>query len=700
MKLKVSSHSRRSVEKTEPLLLDGRNKLSDEINTPLGNDENNGITKLSSSALSPSPPPNNNNHHNNTRRTWKKGFGLKISGKKTSGQKHPPLSKQEEIPTATTTCSSLSNTTTTPTTPTIHNNMMMMMNQQHNMVNVSSTNTTRKIHNNSLKKRNDKKKTGQQHQQQQPSIASSDPTSSSIIHQRSAAFTKQNKNHHHHNSESISILPPPLVNPSKATEATTSTPEFVANWKQASFDMNDDSNDHGGKICFDDTNRMVMVPPSNDTVRSNSRGRATGAVEDAGASIHSIRSSISQKGFEMTYQPPKTTKQHQEEEKSQASSSVYYNSNEHKQQQHQQNQQPHHSRLDIFRSTPPEEKKECHDDNAINNKNDYYDEDEDDSLFDDDDEEDDQYTYTSADPHSTSSSGVHSSFKFNLATGNLKQQSKPPKQEEPTSNEATTTNQLPQTTTSSTSNLHGFPFITTKSSLSSMFSTGKSKATDATTGTTPTVVRKTTTTSTTAKPVGSPSKSSVVTTSTSTTTASSCSIIGTGTALTPPAKKHVKAILTRSFGRKSLPQHVYQWQVQVSPAEWDSQERDWKYRIEVVHTTHKNDQIISSPSQTAATAVDAPTPTISNNNNISTRSSSLHHHHHPPVTEAFTWRSLKSFVWLEGALNSEFQGGLVLPLLSITLGVPDLTQVTHEVDPILLQGWLSDIVNGIRGQGI
>lgn len=57
------------------------------------------------------------------------------------------------------------------------------------------------------------------------------------------------------------------------------------------------------------------------------------------------------------------------------------------------------------------------------------------------------------------------------------------------------------------------------------------------------------------------------------------------------------------------------------------------------------------------------------------------------------------FYWLEQALMIEYFGGLLLPSLSIYLGLPDITSCEYEVDSLLLSNWLSDTLNGIRGQG-
>jgi hypothetical protein len=70
------------------------------------------------------------------------------------------------------------------------------------------------------------------------------------------------------------------------------------------------------------------------------------------------------------------------------------------------------------------------------------------------------------------------------------------------------------------------------------------------------------------------------------------------------------------------------------------------------------------------------------------------------LTTAYTWRSLPDFIWLETALRAEYHGALLIPLLSIVLGTSDLANYTqHEVDANLLRDWLSDVLNGIRGQG-
>lgn len=126
-------------------------------------------------------------------------------------------------------------------------------------------------------------------------------------------------------------------------------------------------------------------------------------------------------------------------------------------------------------------------------------------------------------------------------------------------------------------------------------------------------------------------------------------------------KKSRKLLLSRAFGRHSLDHSSQPWLVRVSPAEWDNTEQRWKYRVQVQRRQTQEESPSSVP---------------------------------------FAWRSFENFVWLERALNSEYQGGLVLPLLSIAVGITDLESVTHEIDANLLRNWLSDVLNGVRGQGM
>ena len=103
-----------------------------------------------------------------------------------------------------------------------------------------------------------------------------------------------------------------------------------------------------------------------------------------------------------------------------------------------------------------------------------------------------------------------------------------------------------------------------------------------------------------------------------------------------------------------------QWVVHASRAEWDPEDSLWKYRVNIKRREGSKLQDFAS---------------------------------------CFTLRSLEDFAWLEESLLNEFFGGLLLPNLSIYLGLPDIFNCQHEVDSQLLSNWLSDTLNGIRGQG-
>jgi len=69
-------------------------------------------------------------------------------------------------------------------------------------------------------------------------------------------------------------------------------------------------------------------------------------------------------------------------------------------------------------------------------------------------------------------------------------------------------------------------------------------------------------------------------------------------------------------------------------------------------------------------------------------------------------RTFADFVWLESALRSEYNGGVLVPLLSIAMavacdGLPleSIIKSNQRVNHKVLEEWLSDILNGIRGQG-
>lgn len=149
-----------------------------------------------------------------------------------------------------------------------------------------------------------------------------------------------------------------------------------------------------------------------------------------------------------------------------------------------------------------------------------------------------------------------------------------------------------------------------------------------------------------------------------------------------------RAALSRPFGRTSLPAYLAKkWVVQVSSNGYDQEKRMCSYNIMV----HKED--VDSSFVTA---------------NID--------------------RTLEDFVWLEEALQEEYHGSLILPLLSLTLTngaiwtdhtsseeefslsewdpvkissdlVRDAIQSEDPIDAKLLENWLSDILNSVRGKG-
>lgn len=137
------------------------------------------------------------------------------------------------------------------------------------------------------------------------------------------------------------------------------------------------------------------------------------------------------------------------------------------------------------------------------------------------------------------------------------------------------------------------------------------------------------------------------------------------TATTPAVEvsPKIRAALSRSFGRSNLPPHVAcNWAVEVSPAEWDAEEDQWKYRI------------------------------FAQKRDLSSLDDS--------ITTAYCWRRLADFMWVESALQAEYHGALILPLLSHAIGTPHVANFSQQdVDSQLLQDWLNDVLNGIRGQG-
>jgi hypothetical protein len=182
----------------------------------------------------------------------------------------------------------------------------------------------------------------------------------------------------------------------------------------------------------------------------------------------------------------------------------------------------------------------------------------------------------------------------------------------------------------------------------------------------------------------------------------------------------VRAILSRPLGRHTLPVAIArQWVVEVSSPEWDADEQRWKYRILVQSRRQQQRQQQQQQQQqqqnlTNSSLLDEQQQQL----HLQTKSSSCDSINEdynssqqscypPPVvkqarsfTAAFTWRSLADFLWLERALRMEFHGALLLPVLSIALGKPaDENLEGMPVESEKLRDWLSDALNGIRGQG-
>ena len=127
------------------------------------------------------------------------------------------------------------------------------------------------------------------------------------------------------------------------------------------------------------------------------------------------------------------------------------------------------------------------------------------------------------------------------------------------------------------------------------------------------------------------------------------------------------AALHRPMGRPAPDQSSYV--VQVAGAEWDT--RVWKYRVLV----QKRELLQPTTTTTASSS-----------------SSSF--------TQAFCFRSVPDFFWLEQALAAEFHGALLVPDLRIALQVSQAAMAAETpVDHALLQDWLSDVLNGYRGAG-
>jgi len=160
--------------------------------------------------------------------------------------------------------------------------------------------------------------------------------------------------------------------------------------------------------------------------------------------------------------------------------------------------------------------------------------------------------------------------------------------------------------------------------------------------------------------------------------------------------------LSRPFGRHALPPTAQRWTVRVDPPRWSARESRWNYRISIIEETSM---------QADTRGRDAPSVAL---------------------TTATTTRSLQDFAWLEQALLEEFQGGVLIPLLSLRIHhaennqpadlgettsgswdmetkptkkvvlskvLDDKMDTNEQVECQVLSDWLSDLINGVRGQG-
>jgi len=178
--------------------------------------------------------------------------------------------------------------------------------------------------------------------------------------------------------------------------------------------------------------------------------------------------------------------------------------------------------------------------------------------------------------------------------------------------------------------------------------------------------------------------------------------------------KKVKEALSREVGRNKIPAmtSIEQWSVRVSEPNWDDEEGRYKYKIKLTKNEGATEQLDTLISKSS-------------------------------LNEVTTTRSLQDFVWLERALRAEYHGGLITPLLSLTIyfasvanaspgddildtgsrmsspvdnppGMSwDATKATSQsikflgkildqnetVNSNVLASWLSDVINGVRGDG-
>ncbi len=198
----------------------------------------------------------------------------------------------------------------------------------------------------------------------------------------------------------------------------------------------------------------------------------------------------------------------------------------------------------------------------------------------------------------------------------------------------------------------------------------------------------------------------------------------------------IRSALSRSFGREYLPTYFHRkWTVKVGKPMWDEDEMRYKYKIDLSRNSMRRENSNNAPIWSGNIASGVGTDDQQNRSKNQSFSS------------ATTTRSLQDFVWLEQALRAEYHGALLAPLLSLAVYFGNSSECSKEtpdgrddmslgsqsfisnggeslswdnkcnatskslillgekmdqnevVDEKVLQNWLSDILNGVRGHG-
>jgi len=198
----------------------------------------------------------------------------------------------------------------------------------------------------------------------------------------------------------------------------------------------------------------------------------------------------------------------------------------------------------------------------------------------------------------------------------------------------------------------------------------------------------------------------------------------------------IRSALSRNFGREELSTIFHnKWTVKVDKPMWDEDEMRYKYKIDITRNQIRRENSNNTPiwSGNIASGVGSD----DQQNRLKNQS----------FSSATTTRSLQDFVWLEQALRAEYHGALLAPLLSLAVyfgtslecskdiadgredgSLGSQSFVSHGgnslswdnncnatsksltllgekmdqnevIDELVLQNWLSDILNGVRGHG-